>query len=285
MILPASSEPSSFQKKEKAFRSGPKRDWRQSPPRFSVLNSPTFPLCRHLRLIWRPSSGFCSWGFQDLSLPSMIWVIQLWEIRWQSCISSRTTFCFKSVLKMQFQLSELLSTLQGGKDWSVSRIPGEKGFLASCLYLINCPFSLQCFKRETLLLSEGDFQLGWASGSGYVMGVLDGEERFRAEDATMPSVPSQVMTDTSYFHGLYSQIIHFCCCVLGFITKVKTVQIRLWKGSAVLNLLIKCTCFWRNSHYIRCPSSFWNTWWENWPMCFEKEAFTFLYLGNFLSFG
>lgn len=74
------------------------------------------------------------------------------------------------------------------------------------------------------------------------MGVLDAEERFRTEDATLLSVPPQVMTDTSSFHGLYSQIIHFCWCVLGFITKVKTVQIRLWKGSAVLNLLIKYTC-------------------------------------------
>lgn len=59
---------------------------------------------------------------------------------------------------MQFQLSKLLSTLlQGGKDclfleYLERRVPCK---------LINCPFSLQCFTREILVLSEGDFQLGW----------------------------------------------------------------------------------------------------------------------------
>lgn len=245
------------------------------------LQTPKIDMAPILRVLLLGLPRFAS-AFDDLSYTAMrnqVAILHqfqnhlLFQVSSQNAISTKWIAFYPGAL------------LQGGKDWSVSRIPGEKEFLASCLYLINCPFSLQCFKRETLLLSEGDFQLGWASGSGYVMGVLDGKERFRAEDATMPSVPSQVMTDTSYFHGLYSQIIHFCCCVLGFITKVKTVQIRLWKGSAVLNLLIKCTCFWRNSRYIRCPSSFWNTWWGNWPMCFKKEAFTFLYLGNFLSFG
>lgn len=139
---------------------------------------------------------------------------------------------------------------------------------------------------------HGDSQLGWVSGSEYKIWEWWMErERFRAEDETLLSVPPQLMTDTSYFHGLYSQIFHFCWCVgvhsrvLGFITEVKTMQIRPWKGSAVLNLLIKCTCFWTNFHYIRCPSSFWNTWKRKSHTWFKKEAFTFLYLGNFLSFG
>lgn len=103
-----------------------------------------------------------------------------------------------------------------------------------------------------LVLSEeehGDFQFGWVSGSGYKIWERWMErERFRAEDATLLFVPPQVMTDTPYFHGIYSQILHSCWCVgvhsraLGFITEVKTMQIRPWRGSAVLNLLIKCTC-------------------------------------------
>lgn len=171
----------------------------------------------------------------------MIWVIKWWEIKWWSCISSSTAFCFRSVLKMlccnvyqlwiAFYPGALLQ--QGGKDWPVSRIAGEKGFPASSLYLFICPSSLQCFKREMAMLvlgegEHGDSQLGWVAGSGYTMGLLDAEGKVQSWGCNLSP---QEMTDTSYFHGLHSQTLHSCWCVgvhsrvLGFIAEVKTMQI------------------------------------------------------------
>lgn len=80
------------------------------------------------------------------------------------------------------------SRLQGGEDWPVSRIPGEKGFLVSCLYWFNCHFSFWCFKEKWPCLFSVEEGLAWV---GIRQGIHSEcwvqRGRFRAEDVTLLS--------------------------------------------------------------------------------------------------